>query len=69
MVLVDAMRVGLIGQVRRHWTARGVKVRQRVKRRLVWRLVVCRVINELWHSDQYKAPTGTARGTCTPRPT
>jgi hypothetical protein len=25
VVFVDAMRVGLIGQVRRRWTARGVK--------------------------------------------
>jgi len=25
VVFVDAMRMGLIGQVRRRWTARGVK--------------------------------------------
>ena len=33
VVFVDEMRVGLIGQVRRRWVARGVKLRCRVERR------------------------------------
>lgn len=32
----DEMRVGLIGQVRRVWAPRGVKVRQKVERRYEW---------------------------------
>ena len=32
----DEMRVGLIGQVRRVWAPRGVKVRQRVERQYEW---------------------------------
>jgi hypothetical protein len=32
----DEMRVGLIGQVRRVWAPRGVKIRQKVERRYEW---------------------------------
>jgi hypothetical protein len=37
VVFVDEMRVGLIGQVRRRWTVRGVKLCQRVERSSKWR--------------------------------
>jgi len=37
VVFVGEMRVGLIGQVRRRWTARGVKWCQRVERSYEWR--------------------------------
>lgn len=33
----DEMRLGLHGQVRRRWTLRGVKLRQKVEIRYVWR--------------------------------
>ena len=46
VVFVDAMQVGLIGQVRRRWTARGVKGRWRVSRRYVWRYLQGAV--DLW---------------------
>jgi len=36
-VFVDEMWVGLLGQGRRYWTARWVKVRQRMERPFVWR--------------------------------
>ncbi len=39
VVLVDEMRVGLLGQVRRRWTARGGKVCQRVEHQFKWRYV------------------------------
>jgi len=32
VVFVDALRVGLMGQVRRRWTVRGVRLCQRVER-------------------------------------
>lgn len=31
------LRIGLLGQVRRRWTPRGVKIRQRVQFGRVWR--------------------------------
>jgi len=37
VVFVDALRVGLIGQVRRRWTVRGVRLCQRVERSSKWR--------------------------------
>ncbi len=37
------MRLGLIGQVRRIWTRRGVKVRQRIQMELVWRYLALAV--------------------------
>jgi methyl-accepting chemotaxis protein len=37
VVFVDEMRVGLIGQVRRRWTVRGVRLCQRVERSYEWR--------------------------------
>jgi hypothetical protein len=37
VVFVDEMRVGLIGQVRRRWTVRGVRLCQRVERSSKWR--------------------------------
>jgi len=37
VVLADEMRVGLIGQVRRRWTVRGVKCCSRVERSYKWR--------------------------------
>jgi transposase len=37
------MRVGLMGQVRRRWTPRGVKLRQRVAFGRVWRYLVLAV--------------------------
>jgi hypothetical protein len=51
VVFVDEMRVGLIGQVRRCWTARGVKVRQRVERQFKWRylqMAVDPLTGQLW---------------------
>lgn len=39
----DEMRVGLLGQVRRRWTPRGVQLRQRVQFGRVWRYVVLAV--------------------------
>jgi len=37
VVFVDEMRVGLIGQVRRRWTARGVKLCPQVEHSYKWR--------------------------------
>src|SRR5689334_3828676 len=37
------MRIGLLGQVRRRWTPRGVKLRQRVAFGRVWRYLVLAV--------------------------
>jgi hypothetical protein len=37
VVFVDALRVGLIGQVRRRWTVRGVRLCPRVERSSKWR--------------------------------
>jgi hypothetical protein len=37
VVFVDALRVGLIGQVRRRWTVRGVRLCPRVERSYKWR--------------------------------
>ena len=37
VVFVDEMRVGLIGQVRRRWTVRGVKWCPRLERSSKWR--------------------------------
>ena len=34
---VDALRVGWMGQVRRRWTVRGVRLCQRVERSYEWR--------------------------------
>lgn len=39
----DEMRVGLLGQVRRRWTPRGVKLRQRVQFGRVWRYLALAV--------------------------
>ncbi|WP_156926249.1 hypothetical protein [Chloroflexus sp. Y-396-1] len=36
---MDEMRVGLLGQVHRRWTAREGKVCQRVERQFKWRYV------------------------------
>jgi hypothetical protein len=51
VVFVDAMRVGLIGQVRRRWTVRGVKWYQRVERSYEWRylqVAVDPLSGEVW---------------------
>jgi hypothetical protein len=39
----DEMRIGLLGQVRRRWTPRGVKLRQRVQFGRVWRYLALAV--------------------------
>lgn len=39
----DEMRLGLLGQVRRRWTPRGVKIRQRVQFGRVWRYLALAV--------------------------
>jgi DDE superfamily endonuclease len=39
----DEMRLGLHGQVRRRWTPRGVKLRQKVQVRYVWRYLALAV--------------------------
>jgi len=39
----DEMRVGLRGQLRRVWAPRGVKVRQTVEMKYVWRYLVLAV--------------------------
>ncbi len=51
MAWADEMRVGLMGMVRRVWSPRGVKVRQRVQHRRVWRYLVLAVdgrTGKLW---------------------
>jgi len=51
VVFVDAMRMGLIGQVRRRWTVRGVKWCQRVERSYKWRylqVAVDPLSGEVW---------------------
>jgi hypothetical protein len=51
VVFVDELRVGLIGQARRRWTARGVKWRQRVERSYKWRdlqVAVDPLSGEVW---------------------
>jgi hypothetical protein len=51
VVFVDEMRVGLIGQVRRRWTARGVRLCQRVERSYAWRylqVAVDPLSGEVW---------------------
>ncbi len=40
---VDEMRVGLLGQMRRRWLPRGVKLRQRLELKRVWRYLVLAV--------------------------
>lgn len=47
----DEMRVGLMGMVRRVWSPRGVKVRQRLQQRRQWRYLVLAVdgrTGKLW---------------------
>jgi hypothetical protein len=39
----DEMRIGLLGQVRRRWTPRGVKLRQRIQFGRVWRYLALAV--------------------------
>jgi transposase len=39
----DEMRIGLLGQVRRRWTPRGVKIRQRMQFGRVWRYLALAV--------------------------
>lgn len=51
VVFVDEMRVGLIGQVRRRWTVRGVRLCQRVERSYEWRylqVAVDPLSGEVW---------------------
>jgi transposase len=51
VVFVDALRVGLIGQVRRRWTVRGVKLCPRVERSSKWRdlqVAVDPLSGEVW---------------------
>jgi len=51
VVFVDEMRVRLIGQVRRRWTVRGVKLCQRVERSYKWRylqVAVDPLSGEVW---------------------
>jgi hypothetical protein len=51
VVFVDELRVGLIGQVRRRWTVRGVKLCQRVERSSKWRdlqVAVDPLSGEIW---------------------
>jgi hypothetical protein len=51
VVFVDEMRVGLIGQVRRRWTVRGVRLCQRVERSYEWRylqVAVDPLSGEIW---------------------
>jgi hypothetical protein len=51
VVFVDELRVGLIGQVRRRWTVRGVKLCQRVERSYKWRylqVAVDPLSGEIW---------------------
>lgn len=43
VVWADEMRLGLHGQVRRRWTLRGVKLRQAVEMRYVWRYLALAV--------------------------
>ena len=40
VVFADEMRIGLMGQVRRRWGVRGVKMRHRVELRYEWRCLV-----------------------------
>ena len=51
VVFVDEMRVGLIGQVRRRWTVRGVRLCPRVERSSKWRylqVAVDPLSGEVW---------------------
>jgi len=51
VVFVDALRVGLIGQVRRRWTVRGVRLCQWVERSYKWRdlqVAVDPLSGEIW---------------------
>jgi hypothetical protein len=51
VVFVDEMRVGLIGQVRRRWAVRGVRLCQRVERSSKWRylqVAVDPLSGEVW---------------------
>ena len=51
VVFVDEMRVGLIGQVRRRWMVRGVRLCQRVERSYEWRylqVAVDPLSGEVW---------------------
>jgi hypothetical protein len=51
VVFVDELRVGLIGQVRRRWTVRGVRLCQRVERSYEWRylqVAVDPLSGEIW---------------------
>jgi hypothetical protein len=51
VVFVDELRVGLIGQVRRRWTVRGVRLCQRVERSYEWRylqVAVDPLSGEVW---------------------
>ena len=43
MAWADEMRLGLHGQTRRRWTPRGVKLRQKVEVRYVWRYLALAV--------------------------
>ena len=43
MLVADEMRLGLHGRVRRRWVPRGVKLRQRVEVRYVWRYLALAV--------------------------
>jgi hypothetical protein len=43
IVWADEMRVGLIGQLRRRWLPRGVKLRQKLELKYVWRYLVLAV--------------------------
>jgi hypothetical protein len=51
VVFVDALRVGLMGQARRRWTVRGVKLCPRVERSYKWRdlqVAVDPLSGEVW---------------------
>ncbi len=51
VVFADELRLGLLGQVRRRWVARGVKLRQRVELRYEWRYLLVAaepVTGRLW---------------------
>jgi hypothetical protein len=51
VVFVDALRVGLIGQVRRRWAVRGVRLCPRVERSYKWRylqVAVDPLSGEVW---------------------
>lgn len=69
VVHADEIQVGLLGQVRRRWGRRGVRLRQRVQRRRVYRSLFVAVdghSGRLWHcwlaSMQGQEFCGVVRG-------